>query len=245
MVSLPSPELAASQAPLHVAIIMDGNGRWARSRGLPRIEGHRHGADAVQRMLRAADDHGVRYVTIFSFSSENWRRPTAEVDDLMGLLRVYLRSEIGELHRKGVRLRVIGDRASLPADIVGLIEDSEARTADNRALDLIVALNYGARGEIVTAARRLAEDVAAGHINPSDIDEARFSNMLSTAGIPDPDFLIRTSGEQRLSNFLLWQLAYTELVFVDALWPDFGKAHFDAAVQEYGRRERRYGTSVG
>lgn len=231
--------------PAHVAIIMDGNGRWAKSRGLPRIAGHRRGAESVRRAITAAAELGISYLTLFGFSSENWKRPTDEVNDLMGLLRHYLRGEIAELHQQGVRMLVIGDRARLAPDIVTLIDNAEKLTRDNKRLTLIVALSYGGRDDIVQASRKLAEDVAAGRIQAKDIDEARLSSTLFTAGIPDPDLLIRTSGEQRISNFLLWQLAYTELVFTDTLWPDFGRADLEKAISDYHGRERRYGASAG
>ena len=231
--------------PRHIAIIMDGNGRWAKARGLPRIAGHRRGADAVRRTLEAAGDLGVPYLTLFGFSSENWKRPHDEVDDLMGLLRHYLRGEIAELHRNGVRLRVIGDRARLSRDIVALIENAEALTRDNQAINLTVALSYGGRAEIVAAARAVAAKAATGHLPPETIDEDLIAAHLFTADLPDPDLLIRTSGEQRISNFLLWQCAYAELVFTKTLWPDFGRADLEQAITEFGGRERRYGTSVG
>jgi undecaprenyl diphosphate synthase len=231
--------------PAHVAIIMDGNGRWAKARGLPRIQGHRRGAEAVRRTLTAAAELGISYLTLFGFSSENWKRPSDEVDDLMSLLRVYLRGEIAELHRQGVRVRIIGDRTRLAPDIVTLIVNAEQLTAENSRLNLIVALSYGGRHDIVQAARRLAAEAAAGRLAPDRIDEAQFAAQLYTAGIPDPDLLIRTSGEQRISNFLLWQTAYTELVFVDTLWPDFGASDLEKAVREFHGRDRRYGTSVG
>ncbi len=230
--------------PRHVAIIMDGNGRWAKARGLPRTLGHRQGAEAVRRCITGAMELGIPNLTLFGFSSENWRRPMSEVDDLMGLLRRYLRSELAELHQNGISLRIIGERARLPDDIVRMIDDAEARTRANQRLNLIIALSYGSRQEITAAARRLAELTASGDLKPEEIDEARFAEGLLTAGIPDPDLLIRTSGEQRLSNFLLWQAAYSEFVFVDKLWPDFDKGDFLAAVEEYQRRERRYGTAA-
>lgn len=229
--------------PVHVAIIMDGNGRWAKARGLPRVAGHKRGAEAVRRTITAAGELGVRYLTLYGFSSENWKRPADEVDDLMGLLRHYLRGEIAELHRNGVRLRVIGDRARLAPDIVALIENAEAMTGANTGLNLIVALSYGARAEITDAVRRIAESAAAGKTAPSSIDEETVTRALWTADIPDPDLVIRSSGEKRLSNFLLWQSAYAELVFVDTLWPDFGKDDLLAAVGEFQRRERRYGAA--
>jgi undecaprenyl diphosphate synthase len=231
--------------PRHIAIIMDGNGRWAQARGLPRIAGHRRGAEALRRTLEAAGDLGVPYLTLFGFSSENWKRPHDEVDDLMGLLRHYLRGEIAELHRNGVRLRVIGDRARLSAEIVALIENAETLTRDNQAINLTVALSYGGRAEIVAAARAVAAKAAAGKLLPQAIDEDVIAAHLFTADLPDPDLLIRTSGEQRISNFLLWQCAYAELVFTKTLWPDFGRDDLEQAIAEFGGRERRYGTSVG
>ena len=235
----------AGGSPRHVAIIMDGNGRWARARGLPRAAGHKAGADAVRRAVESARHFGVRYLTLFGFSSENWKRPADEINDLMGLLRLYLRSEIAELHKENVRLRFIGDRSRFAADIVALLRQAEERTAENTALDLIVALNYGSRNEIVEAARKLMEDALAGRIAPGEVDEARFEAQLSTFGTPDPDVVIRTSGEQRLSNFLLWQSAYAELVFLDIYWPDFFRTDFEHAIREFHRRERRYGATGG
>ncbi len=231
--------------PRHVAVIMDGNGRWAASRSLPRTAGHRRGADAVRRCMEAAGELGVEYLTLFGFSSENWGRPENEVSDLMGLLRRYLRSEIAEMHEKGVRLRVIGDRSKLDSDIVSLIEDAEQRTAGNDRLHMTVALSYSGREEIAHAAREIAREAAAGRLNPETVDTQAVAARLLTADIPDPDLLIRTSGEQRLSNFLLWQLAYAELVFIDCLWPDFGHAELKTAVAEFQRRDRRYGLAVG
>jgi undecaprenyl diphosphate synthase len=231
--------------PAHVAIIMDGYGRWAKARGLPRIAGHRRGAESVRRAITASAELGISYLTLFGFSSENWKRPSDEVNDLMGLLRHYLRGEIAELHQQGVRLKVIGDRARLAPDIVTLINNAEQLTGNNTRLTLIVALSYGGRDDIVQASRKLAEDVAAGRIKASQIDEGRLSASLFTADIPDPDLLIRTSGEQRISNFLLWQLAYTELVFTETLWPDFGRADLEKAISDYHGRERRYGASAG
>ena len=231
--------------PRHIAIIMDGNGRWAKARGLPRIAGHRRGAEAVRRTLKAAAELEIPYLTLFGFSSENWKRPLAEIDDLMGLLRHYLRGEIAELHRNGVRLRVIGDRGRLAPDIVTLIENAEALTRDNGGVNLTIALSYGGRAEIITAMRALAAKAAVGELRPEAIDEATVSSHLFTVDIPDPDLLIRTSGEQRISNFLLWQCAYAELVFTKTLWPDFGRDDLEAAIADYGCRERRYGASVG
>jgi undecaprenyl diphosphate synthase len=231
--------------PAHVAVIMDGNGRWAKARGLPRIAGHRRGAEAVRRTVAAAAEFGIAYLTLFGFSSENWKRPAEEVDDLMGLLRHYLRGEIAELHSKGVRVRVIGERKRLAPDIVTLIDNAEKLTAGNTGLCLVIALSYGGRGEIARAARSVAEAVREGRLAPEAIDEAVFARHRLTHGLPDPDLVIRTSGEQRLSNFLLWQTAYAELVFTSTLWPDFGKADFEEALREYHGRERRYGASVG
>ncbi len=235
----------APSPPVHIAIIMDGNGRWAASRGLPRIAGHQRGADAVRTTVRSCSELGVRYLTLYAFSSENWKRPADEVQDLMGLLRVYLRREINELAENGVRLRVIGDRRRLEPDIQDLIAESEERTRGNDRLDLVVALNYGSRNEILSAVRGLAADVAAGILDPAAITEDAFAARLDTRGMPDPDLLIRTSGERRLSNFLLWQCAYAELAFTPTLWPDFGKADLEAAIEDYQRRERRYGGTGG
>ena len=231
--------------PLHVAIIMDGNGRWARARGLVRTSGHKRGADATRAVVSGAVELGISYLTLYGFSSENWKRPRHEVDDLMGLLRMYLRSEIADLHRNGVRLRVIGDRSRLAHDIVALIENAEEQTRANTVLNLTIALSYGARDEIVQAARRHAVDVAAGRIRVEDIDEESFAKHLATPDIPDPDLVISTSGEKRLSNFLLWQSAYSELVFTDKLWPDFTKEDLAEAIREFHRRERRYGAASG
>jgi undecaprenyl diphosphate synthase len=241
MALVPSHANDGPTAPVHLAVIMDGNGRWAKSRGLPRIEGHRRGADAVRTAITCCIKYGVRYLTLYSFSSENWKRPVQEVADLMGLLRRYLQSEIAELHKNGVRLRVIGERELLSKDIIKLIEDAEAMTSGNRNLDLIVALSYGGRAEIVNAARRVAEDVAAGRMTLDAIDEDAVAARLETVGIPDPDILVRTSGEQRISNFLLWQMAYTEFVFLDTLWPDFSEKDFVEVISEFQRRERRFG----
>ncbi|MBT8001514.1 MAG: isoprenyl transferase [Rhodospirillales bacterium] len=230
------------QAPTHVAIIMDGNGRWAKARNLPRIAGHKRGAETVKTIVRAAADLGVSYLTLYGFSSENWNRPEDEVRGLMGLLRFYLRNEINYLHKNGVRLLIIGDRDRLDDDIVNLIEDAEAQTAKNTAITLAIALSYGGRSEITRAARILATRVAAGDISPADIDEGALEESLLTSGFPDPDLLIRTSGEKRISNFLLWQSAYSELIFVDTLWPDFSKEDLENALIEFQGRERRYGT---
>ena len=231
--------------PRHVAIIMDGNGRWAQARGLPRIAGHRQGADAVRRTLVAAGELGIPYLTLVGFSSENWKRPPDEIESLMGLLRHYLRSEIAELHRHGVRLRIIGERDRLAGDIAGLIRNAEILTCDNDRLNLTIALSYGGRAEIVAAARAIAAEVMAGKLALDRIDEAAIGRHLFTSELPEPDLLIRTSGEQRISNFLLWQCAYAELVFTKTLWPDFGRADLEQAVADFGGRERRYGASIG
>ncbi len=235
----------SSPPPRHVAIIMDGNGRWAKSRGLPRVAGHRSGAEAVRRTVTAAGELGIRYLTLFGFSSENWKRPPAEIRDLMSLLRHYLRGEIAELHQKGVRFRMIGDRARLAPDIVTLIDNAENLTRDNTRVELSIALSYGGRAEIALAARRVADAVVEGRLSLDQIDEESFGRFLLTDGIPDPDLLIRTSGEQRISNFLLWQCAYAELVFTNTLWPDFDKTDLEHALRDFHGRERRYGASVG
>jgi undecaprenyl diphosphate synthase len=241
----PSTAIALGACPTHVAIIMDGNGRWAASRRLPKIAGHREGASAVRRTIKAAIESGVAWLTIYAFSSENWRRPAGEVLDLTGLLRHYLRNEIAELKANGVRLRIIGDRTRFDPDIQSDLVAAEQDTAANDRLNLTVALSYGARAEIAAAARAAAEAVVAGRLDPARLDEAAFAGFLTTAGMPDPDLIIRTSGEQRLSNFLLWQGAYAELVFLDVLWPDFNAEHFGAALAEYARRERRFGARPG
>jgi undecaprenyl diphosphate synthase len=242
----PLPATAAGAAPpAHVAIIMDGNGRWAAARALPRIAGHRAGAQAVRRTIETAIRLGVKWLTIYAFSSENWRRSAAEVLDLTGLLRRFLKSEIAELAAAGVRLRIIGDRARFDPDIQDDLAQAERDTAGNTRLNLVVALSYGSRAEIVAAARAAAEAALSGRLNPTDLDEAAFTSFLSTSGVPDPDLIIRTSGEQRLSNFLLWQAAYAELLFIDVLWPDFGPDHFAEALAEFARRERRFGARPG
>jgi undecaprenyl diphosphate synthase len=231
--------------PRHIAIIMDGNGRWAQARGLPRIAGHRHGAEAARRAVTAAAELGVPYLTLFGFSSENWRRPSGEIQDLMGLLRHYLRGEIAELHRNGVRLRVIGELGRLDPDILEMIERAEAMTRDNARITVTIALSYGGRAEIVAAVRAIAERVQSGSLAAAAIDEDCFARYLFTTGLPDPDLLIRTSGEQRISNFLLWQSAYSEFVFTKTLWPDFSKHDLEEAIEEFCGRDRRYGASFG
>ena len=228
-------------APRHVAIIMDGNGRWANGRGLPRAEGHRKGVEAVRRTVKAAMELGIPYLTIFSFSSENWSRPATEIDDLMGLMKRFIRRDLAELHQNGVRIRVIGASEKVDPELLALMEEARSLTEANTALDLIIAFNYGARAEITRAVRRLAERVERGEIKAGEIGPADLEAGLDTAGIPDPDLLIRTSGELRLSNFLLWQCAYTEFVFIDAHWPDFGRELLERAVNEYCSRNRRFG----
>jgi undecaprenyl diphosphate synthase len=233
-----TPEFAV---PRHVAIIMDGNGRWASARGLPRSEGHRRGVEALRRTVRAAGDLGIGILTIFSFSSENWARPPAEVRELMGLLRRFIRNDLAELNQNGVHVRVIGERDDLSPDIRSLLEEAEELTLNNTKLTLVVAFNYGARQEIARAAQRLAAEVAAGRLPADAITAEAITAHLDAPDLPDPDLIIRTSGEQRLSNFLLWQAAYSELVFVPTYWPDFDRATLEGAIAEYRRRERRFG----
>ncbi|CAN7350426.1 isoprenyl transferase [Rhizobium sp. LjRoot254] len=227
--------------PEHVAIIMDGNGRWAQQRGLPRAMGHRKGVEAVRDVVREAGDVGISYLTLFAFSSENWSRPEAEVTDLMGLLKAFIRRDLADLHSKNVRIRVIGSRDNLRSDILPLLIEAEETTRHNTGLTLVIAFNYGARDEIVRATKKLAEKVARGEIAAADIDSQAIENQLDTRGIPDPDLVIRTSGEERLSNFLLWQAAYAELLFVPEFWPDFSRDIFHAALETYARRDRRFG----
>lgn len=241
----PATAEPGSQVPSHVAIIMDGNGRWAAGRGLPRVAGHRAGVQAVRRTIQAAIHHGVSWLTLYAFSSENWRRPAAEITDLTGLLRRFIKSELAELGREGVRLRFIGDRTRFDSEIQAELARAEVATVSNTRLNLIVALSYGSRGEIVAAAHAAIAAFAAGRLDPAKLDETMFAGLLSTHGIPDPDLILRTSGELRLSNFLLWQSAYAELVFTEVLWPDFDAAHFAEALAEYGRRERRFGARPG
>jgi len=225
----------------HVAIIMDGNGRWAAERRLPRAEGHRQGVESVRRTVEAALELGITHLTLFSFSSENWTRPKEEISDLFGLLRRFVRRDLADLHKHGVKIRVIGTRSGLEGDLLRMIDDAIELTKNNTALNLTIAFNYGARDEIARAARRIAEAVAEGSLSPSDVTEEQFGSYLDTAKLPDPDLLIRTSGELRLSNFLLWQLAYAEFVFVDTYWPDFSREDLEAAIVEYQRRSRRFG----
>lgn len=230
-----------SGTPRHVAIIMDGNGRWAKRRFLPRVAGHRAGAEAVRVTVKAAADMGLRALTLYAFSSENWRRSAEEVTDLMGLLRHYLRKEVAELHRNGIRLRTIGDIGALEGDLIGLVRDGVELTKNNRRLDFVLALNYGAQDEMLRAVRGIAAQVQAGTLDPDAIDQAMIEARLDTCDLPPLDLLIRTSGERRLSNFLLWQAAYAELLFVDTLWPDFDGNALAAAIADFGTRERRFG----
>jgi undecaprenyl diphosphate synthase len=240
----PGPEAAApagAAVPRHVAIIMDGNGRWAEARGLPKVAGHRQGAEAARKVLRAAGEAGVECLTLYAFSSENWRRPEAEVNDLMGLLRFYIGAELNALHKEGVRLKILGDHKAFRADVAKMVDKAVDRTAGNSRMTLAVALNYGSRLELVGAARRLAAGAAAGELDPESIDEAAIEAELDTAGLPPLDLVIRTSGEHRLSNFLLWQAAYAELLFVDTLWPDFDGDALRAALAAFSGRQRRFG----
>jgi undecaprenyl diphosphate synthase len=233
--------MAEPTLPRHVAIIMDGNGRWAKKRFLPRLAGHRKGIEAAKAIVRAAGDIGLEVITLYAFSTENWSRPAEEVGELMGLLRRFIIDDIAELAENGVRLRVIGDWRALSPDLVSLIEDAIAQTAGNSRTTLVIALNYGSQAEIVASARKLAEQVRDGALDAGAITAELLEAGLETAGLPAPDLVIRTSGEQRLSNFLLWQAAYAELLFVDTLWPDFGKAELEAALGVFSQRERRFG----
>ena len=230
--------------PAHVAIIMDGNGRWAKARGLPRVAGHRAGVEALRQTVRAAGELGISWLTVYAFSSENWSRPKSEVSDLMGLLKLFIRRDLAELHQNGVRVRIIGERDGLASDIRTLLEDAEDLTRANRALNLVIAFNYGSRDEIARAARKAALAVKAGAIEPEAITAETFGTYLDTLDIPDPDLVIRTSGELRLSNFLLWQAAYAELVFLPCYGPDFGRDELAAALGSFATRERRFGGVV-
>ena len=247
MTHLTTPSsLAATgtKIPRHVAIIMDGNGRWAEARGLPRFAGHTAGVEAVRRTVRGAIELGIQFLTIYSFSTENWTRPETEVTFLMGLMRRFIRSDLAELHKNGVRIRLIGERDRVDADLLALMDEAVEITSGNTALTLVIAFNYGGRGEIAKAARRLAGEVAAGRLDASAITPDALGAALDTADLPDPDLLIRTSGEERLSNFLLWQLAYAEFLFLDVLWPDFDKVQLERALQEFRMRDRRFGGLV-
>ncbi len=241
ILDLGGAEFDVNAAPRHVALIMDGNGRWAAARGLPRFEGHRRGVEALRRAVRASIELKISYLTVYSFSVENWSRPPEEVQSLLGLLNRFIRNDLAELNANNVRVRVIGARSDLAPDIAALLREAEQVTSANNGLTLVVAFNYGARQEIAAAARALAEAVAAGRLNADQIDADAISARLDTADIPDPDLIIRTSGEQRLSNFLLWQAAYAEFVFLPINWPDFDKATLEAAIAEYAHRERRFG----
>ncbi|MDX3976045.1 isoprenyl transferase [Shinella sp.] len=234
-------QITPSTVPAHVAIIMDGNGRWASARGLPRAMGHRKGVESVREAVRTAAESGVRYLTLFAFSSENWSRPESEITDLMGLLKTFIRRDLAVLHRENVRIRVIGDKSNLSSDILPLLLEAEDTTRANSGITLVIAFNYGSRDEIARAVRMLAAEVAAGRLDPAEITSERIGASLDTAGIPDPDLIIRTSGEERLSNFLLWQAAYAELMFIPDFWPDFSRETFLAALSRYSMRERRFG----
>ena len=232
---------AQSRPPRHVAIIMDGNGRWAQSRSLPRAFGHRMGVEAVRRTVKAGIELGIEFITLYTFSSENWSRPLAEIDDLMGLMKRFIRRDLVELHNSGVRILVIGERSNVDPELLKLIDEARDLTRHNSKITLVIAFNYGSRREIAGAARRLAEKAVRGEIKPEDITPEALGAELDTKGVPDPELLIRTSGELRLSNFLLWQSAYTEFVFLDAFWPDFGRDLFAQALSEYSSRKRRFG----
>jgi len=236
-----APEPRQANLPGHVAIIMDGNGRWAAKRHLPRKLGHRQGVETVRRIVRAVGERGIRFLTLYGFSTENWRRPPDEVEDLMGLLRLYIRRDLAELHKNNVRIRIIGSRDGLAEDIVRMIEEAESLTSENDGLQLTIAFNYGGQSEITRAAQRIAEAVARGDVKPCDVSPDMIASNLDTHDLPDPDLIIRTSGDQRLSNFLIWQAAYAELVFVETLWPDFDDAVLGKALDEYASRERRFG----
>ncbi len=227
--------------PRHIAIIMDGNGRWAKARGLPRSAGHRAGVEALHETVRAAANRGLGYLPLFAFSSENWSRPSGEVSDLLGLLKLFIRRALADLHRNNVKVSIIGEREGLAPDIRGLLGEAEGLTRRNTGLNLVIAFNYGARDEIVRAVRGLAQDVAAGRLDPASISSDLISANLDTAGMPDPDLIIRTSGEMRLSNFLLWQAAYAEFLFLPCHWPDFRACDLDAACEAFRQRERRFG----
>lgn len=231
--------------PAHVAIIMDGNGRWASRRGLPRFEGHRRGVEAVRRTVRSALEVGIPFLTLYGFSTENWNRPADEVTDLFGLLKRFIRHDLADLHSRNVRVRVIGDRQGLPADILGLLDEAQDVTRRNSGLNLVIAFNYGGRQEIARAMRAIARLVRAGQLDPEEIGPDMIGSMLDTSGIPDPDLVIRTSGEQRISNFLPWQTAYSEFVFLPGLWPDFDETAFRGAIEQFTSRERRFGGRSG
>lgn len=232
------------RAPRHVAIVMDGNGRWATARGLPRFEGHRRGVEALRRAVKIACEIGIDVLTVYAFSSENWKRPALEISELMGLLKLFVRRDLTELHKNGVRVRAIGERVRLAPDLRALIEEAEDLTQSNSNLTLVVAFNYGSRDEIVRAVQKLAQKIKDGDIEPETLTEQHLAAYLDLPDLPEPDLIIRTSGEQRLSNFLLWQSAYSEFVFLPVLWPDFDRAHFDQALAMYASRERRFGGAI-
>ncbi|WP_407066929.1 isoprenyl transferase [Hohaiivirga grylli] len=235
------PSKEDGSMPSHVAIICDGNGRWAKQRGLPRLEGHRRGMEALRKTIQAASELGIPYLSIFAFSSENWRRPVQEVSDLMGLLRLFVRRDLNDLHKRNVRVKIIGERVGLESEILSDLIKTEELTKDNTGLTLLIAFNYGGRQELVAATQAIAQDVVAGKLKVEDINLADIEQRLYTAGIPDPDIVIRTSGEQRISNFLTWQTVYSEFLFLPVFWPDFDGEALNVAIEEYGRRERRFG----
>jgi len=243
MTANPAAPSAGKPCSLHVAIIMDGNGRWAKERGQIRTMGHKAGVEALRRTITAAAELGVTHMTVFAFSTENWRRPAAEVNDLMGLLRLFIKADLERLRKDGVRVRIVGQAAGLPTDIIGMIEDAETKTRDNSRFYLQVALNYGAQADIVEAARAVARQAAAGTLDPDTVTTETFGGFLSTAGLPPLDLLIRTSGEHRLSNFLLWEAAYAEFVFQDILWPDYGREALKQALDIFRQRDRRFGAT--
>ena len=247
MTSAPSAAQTGSGGPAkdgfpdHIAIIMDGNGRWANARGLPRAVGHERGVEALRRTVEAAQEIGLKTLTVFSFSTENWRRPVSEVNALFGLLKAYVKRDLKRLTEEGVKVRILGTREGLPEDILELVQRAEHQTADNQEFNLCIAFNYGGREEVLRAAKAMASAVEAGTVSADEVDESAFAGFLDTQALPDPDLLIRTSGEYRLSNFLIWQAAYAELVFMDVLWPDFGKQQLLEAIEIYRNRERRFG----
>ncbi|NKB52027.1 MAG: isoprenyl transferase [Rhizobiaceae bacterium] len=240
----PGLDSSGPRGPSHVAIIMDGNGRWAQARGLQRSHGHRKGVEAVRAAVRAAGELNIKTLTLFSFSSENWSRPANEVSDLMSLLKLFIRRDLADLHRENVRVSIIGSRRNIPGDILPLLDEAENLTRNNTATRLVIAFNYGARDEITRAMRKIADQVSTGKLAADDIDADVISGALDTSDWSDPELIIRTSGEQRLSNFLLWQAAYSEFIFLDCLWPDFTKAQFEQALEEYRSRNRRFGGVV-
>ena len=241
----PTPDSGGDASPVHVAIIMDGNGRWAKARGLRRTDGHREGVEAARRSVEAARNLGLKYLTLYSFSTENWRRPAGEVRDLMGLLKQFIVDDLPRLKKEGVRVRIIGDKENLTPDVKALVRRAESETRDNQNFVLQIAFNYGGRDEILRAAKAAISAVQEGELQLEDINESMMSSLLDTGNVPDPDLVIRTSGEKRISNFLIWQAAYAEYVFTDALWPDFDAEIFAEAIKEFNNRERRYGGVAG